>query len=54
MVAGNYLTAVACAISIRHLARSDVKTFGVIGAGHQSKFQLSAAAEQRDFERVLA
>lgn len=58
MVAGNYLTAArtaaACAISIHHLARSDAKTLGIIGAGHQSQFQLRAAAEQRDFERVLA
>src|SRR5699024_6965354 len=58
MIAGNYLTAArtaaACAISIHHLARPDAKTLGIIGAGHQSQFQLRAAAEQRDFERVLA
>lgn len=58
MVAGNYLTAVrtaaACAISIQYLAREDAKTLGIIGAGHQSQFQLRAAAEQRDFERVVA
>src|SRR5699024_9450496 len=58
MVAGNYLTAArtaaACAISIHHLARRDAKTLGIIGAGHQSQYQFRAAAEQRDFERVLA
>lgn len=58
MVAGNYLTAArtaaACAISVHHLARADARTLGIIGTGHQSQFQLRAAAEQRDFERVLA
>lgn len=58
MVAGNYLTAArtaaACAVSIQHLARRDAKTLGIIGAGHQAPFQLRAAAEQRDFERVVA
>jgi ornithine cyclodeaminase len=58
MVAGNYLTAIrtaaATAVSIAHLARRDAKTLGIIGAGHQAAFQLRAAAEQRDFTRVLA
>lgn len=58
MVAGNYLTAArtaaACAVSIQHLARSDARTLGIIGAGHQATFQLRAAAEQRNFERVIA
>ncbi|HLQ86189.1 MAG TPA: ornithine cyclodeaminase family protein [Salinisphaeraceae bacterium] len=58
MVAGNYLTAIrtaaACAIAIHHLARANARTLGIIGAGHQSQFQLRAAAEQRDFNRVLA
>ena len=58
LVAGNYLTAVrtaaASAVSIAHLARREAKVLGMIGAGHQAQFQLRAAAEQRDFERVLA
>ena len=58
LVGGNYLTALrtaaASAISINHLARRDVKVLGMVGAGHQSTFQLRAAAEQRDFESVVA
>ncbi|WP_043118542.1 iminosuccinate reductase BhcD [Solemya velum gill symbiont] len=58
MVGGNYLTAVrtaaSSAVSINHLARKDAKVLGMVGAGHQSKFQLRAAADQRDFEKVVA
>ena len=58
IVAGNYLTAARTAasssVSIAHLARKDAKVLGMIGAGHQAGFQLRAAAEQRDFERVVA
>ncbi|MEI6893130.1 MAG: iminosuccinate reductase BhcD [Colwellia sp.] len=58
LVAGNYLTAVrtaaSSAVSIAHLARKDSKVLGIIGAGHQSTFQLKAAAEQRNFEKVVA
>ena len=57
LVGGNYLTAVrtaaASAVSIRHLAREDAKVLGMIGAGHQSTFQLRAAVEQRQFEKVV-
>ncbi|UUP15674.1 iminosuccinate reductase BhcD [Nitratireductor thuwali] len=57
MVGGNYLTAIrtaaASAVSIRHLARKDAKVLGMLGAGFQSAFQMRAAAEQRDFERVI-
>lgn len=57
MVGGNYLTAVrtaaASAVSIKHLARKDSKTLGMIGAGFQSAFQLRAALEQCDFEKVI-
>lgn len=57
-VSGNHLTAMrtgaACAVSIKHLARGNAKTLGIVGAGHQSQFQLRAAAAQRDFERVVA
>ena len=58
MVGGNLLTALrtaaASAVSIQHLARPDAKVLGMIGAGHQAAFQLRAALEQRDFERVIA
>ncbi len=57
-VGGNYLTAVrtaaSSAVSIAHLARPDAKVLGMVGAGHQAGFQLRAAAEQRDFEKVVA
>ncbi|WP_299678457.1 iminosuccinate reductase BhcD [uncultured Roseobacter sp.] len=58
LVGGNYLTAVRTAasssVSIAHLARKDAKVLGMVGAGHQSSFQLCAAAEQRAFEKVVA
>ena len=57
VVGGNYLTAIrtaaASAVSIAHLARRDARVLGIVGAGHQSAFQLRAAAEQRDFEKVV-
>ena len=56
-VGGNYLTAArtaaASAVSIKHLARPDAKVLGMVGAGHQSAFQLRAAARQRAFERIV-
>lgn len=58
LVGGNYLTAIrtaaSSAISIAHLARPDAKVLGMVGAGHQAAFQLRAAAEQRDLEKVVA
>ena len=57
LVGGNYLTALrtaaASSVSIAHLARNDARVIGMVGAGHQSTFQLSAALEQRDFEKVI-
>jgi alanine dehydrogenase len=57
LVGGNYLTAIrtaaASAVSIAHLARKDAKVLGMVGAGHQSAFQLRAALEQRQFEKVV-
>ena len=57
VVGGNLLTALrtaaASAVSIRHLARRDVRVLGMIGAGHQSTFQLRAALDQRDFDKVV-
>ncbi|MHA6346294.1 iminosuccinate reductase BhcD [Roseivivax sp. CAU 1761] len=58
MVGGNLLTALrtaaAAAVSINHLARPDARVLGMVGAGHQAGFQLRAALEQRDFEKVIA
>ena len=57
LVGGNLLTALrtaaASAVSIKHLARPDAKVLGIVGAGHQSAFQMRAAVAQRDFERVI-
>jgi len=57
VVGGNLLTALrtaaASAVSIKHLARADAKVLGMIGAGHQSAFQMRAAVRQRDFEKVV-
>ncbi|PZQ45209.1 MAG: ornithine cyclodeaminase [Rhodovulum sulfidophilum] len=56
-VGGNYLTAArtaaASAVSIKHLARADAKVLGMVGAGHQSAFQMRAALRQRKFEKVI-
>lgn len=57
LVGGNLLTALrtaaASAVSIKHLARKDSRVLGMLGAGHQSAFQMRAAAAQRDFEKVV-
>lgn len=57
MVGGNLLTALrtaaASSVSIKHLARKDAKVMGMIGAGHQAKFQLRAALETHTFEKVI-
>ncbi len=57
IVGGNLLTALrtaaASSVSINHLALKDAKVIGMVGAGHQATFQLRAALEQRDFEKVI-
>lgn len=57
LVGGNLLTALrtaaASAVSIKYLAPKGAKVLGMIGAGHQSAFQMRAAAEQCDFEKVI-
>lgn len=57
IVGGNLLTALrtaaASSVSIKHLARPDAKVLGMVGAGHQSAFQMRAAASQRAFEKVI-
>ena len=57
LVGGTLLTALrtaaASAVSIDRLARRDAKVLGMVGAGHQSAFQMRAAARVRDFEKVV-
>jgi ornithine cyclodeaminase len=57
MVGGNLLTALrtaaASSVSINHLARKDARVLGMVGAGHQAKFQLRAALETHSFEKVI-
>ena len=57
MVGGNLLTALrtaaASSVSIKHLARPEARVLGMIGAGHQSTFQLRSALDQRAFEKVI-
>ena len=56
-VGGNLLTALrtaaASAVSIKHLAPKGAKVLGMIGAGHQSAFQMRAAARTGTFEKVI-
>ncbi|WP_134681356.1 iminosuccinate reductase BhcD [Paracoccus ravus] len=56
-VGGNLLTALrtaaASAVSIRHLAPKGAKVLGMIGAGHQSAFQMRAAVRAHPFEKVI-
>ncbi len=57
MVGGNLLTALrtaaASSLSIKYLARKEAKVLGMVGAGHQSAFQMRAALRQRAFEKVV-
>ena len=56
-VGGNLLsalrTAAASAVSIKYLAPKGAKVLSMIGAGHQSAFQLRAAVRAHAFERVI-
>jgi ornithine cyclodeaminase/alanine dehydrogenase len=46
-------TAAASAVATRHLARTDVSTLGLIGAGALARTHLRALCAVREFERVL-
>ena len=48
-----YRTAAASAVATRHLARHDVSTLGLIGAGALARTHLRAMCAVRDFDRVL-
>ncbi|MDF3606400.1 ornithine cyclodeaminase family protein [Paracoccus sp. DMF-8] len=56
-VGGNLLTALrtaaASAVSIKYLAPKGARVLGMIGAGHQSAFQMRAAARVHAFEKVI-
>ncbi|WP_041527219.1 iminosuccinate reductase BhcD [Paracoccus aminophilus] len=56
-IGGNLLTALrtaaASAVSIKYLAPKGAKVLGMIGAGHQSAFQMKAAAAVHSFEKVI-
>ena len=45
-------TGAATAISIKHLARRDSRTLGIVGCGYQARWQLLAATEIHDFEEI--
>ncbi len=57
VIGGNLLTALrtaaASSVSIKHLAPKNAKVLGMIGAGHQSAFQMRSAVEHRDFEKII-
>jgi len=57
VVGGNLLTALrtaaASSVSIKYLAPENARVLGMIGAGHQSVFQLRSAVEQRNFEKII-
>jgi len=40
-------------VSIKYLAPKGARVLGMIGAGHQSAFQMRAAARVHDFEKVI-
>ena len=46
-------TGAAGAIAAKHLARSQIETVGVIGAGAQARYQVRALRLVRDFSKVL-
>ncbi len=46
-------TAAASALGVRHLARQDAATLGIIGAGGQAAHQLRAVLPERAFSRLM-
>ncbi len=56
-IGGNLLTALrtaaAMAVSVKYLAPQGAKVLGMVGAGHQSAFQMRAAASVHQFEKVV-
>jgi ornithine cyclodeaminase len=58
VVEANYLnglrTSAANALAVRHLARDDSTTLGIIGTGHQAVFEALAVAHVRPIKRIVA
>jgi ornithine cyclodeaminase len=58
VVEANYLnglrTSAANALAVRHLAREDASTLGIIGIGHQAVFEALAVAHVRPLKRIVA
>ncbi len=46
-------TAAADAVAVKHLARADAATLGIVGAGHQAWFDLIAICQVRPITRVV-
>ena len=46
-------TALAGAISIKYLANENINTVGIIGAGNQAKYQITALQLVRNFNKVI-
>lgn len=57
LISSNYLTglrtAAACALAIKHLARPDAATLGLIGIGAQAIFHIELACLVRPFKRLF-
>ena len=45
-------TGAAAAVAVKHLARTDVRTLGILGAGFQGRHALRAAVQVRSFEEI--
>lgn len=45
-------TGAATAVSIKHLARNDSRTLGIVGCGYQAKWQLLAASKMMNFDEI--
>jgi len=58
LIGGNYLTGArtgaASAIATKHLARPDARVLGVIGAGQQARYQITATRAVRSIGKIVA
>ena len=45
-------TGASAAVAVKHLARTDVRTLGILGAGYQGRHALRAAVQVREFEEI--
>jgi len=51
---GTLRTGAAAAVSVKHLAREDIKAVGVVGTGRIGRASLVCLSEVREFDRVYA